>query len=114
MQIFHVYQHPQRGYLAITSGFNWAAAIFSLIWTLSNNLWGPSFLLLIGWSSVTAGITAAGVMGLPMISLVFVGLGALMPLWAGMKATEWLETRLQKQGYNLINKVRAQTAQGQL
>ncbi|OOV88839.1 hypothetical protein [Oceanospirillum linum] len=112
MQIYRVYQHPQRGYAAITSGFNWTAALFSLIWTLSNNLWGPSFLLFLGWSTSIAGIFIAGMMGLPMVSMTFVGLAVLMPLWAGMNAMKWLDQGLQKQGYNLVNKVRAQTSQG--
>ncbi|MDX1319533.1 MAG: hypothetical protein R3204_07600 [Oceanospirillum sp.] len=112
MQIYRVYQHPQRGYAAITSGFNWTAAIFSLIWTLSNNLWGPSFLLFLGWSVSIAGVVIAGAMNLPMVSMTFVGLAVLMPLWAGMNAMKWLEKGLHKQGYNLVNKVRAQTSQG--
>ena len=112
MQIYRVYKHPQRGYAAITSGFNWTAAVFSLIWTLSNNLWGPSFLLFLGWSSAIAGVLIAGAVNLPMLSLTFVGLAVLMPLWAGMNAMSWLDKGLQKQGYNLVNKVRAQTSQG--
>jgi len=112
MQIYRVYQHPQRGYVAITSGFNWPAAIFSLIWTLSNNLWGPSTLLFLGWSASIAGIFAAGAMHLPMISLTFVGLATLLPLWAGMNAMRWQEAGLKKQGYNLVNKVRAKTSRG--
>ncbi|MFG1488490.1 hypothetical protein ABMA58_04515 [Oceanospirillum sp. HFRX-1_2] len=112
MQIYRVYQHPQRGYAAITSGFNWTAALFSLIWTLSNNLWGPSFLLFLGWSTALAGIFIAGAMNLPMVSMTFVGLAVLMPLWAGMNAMNWLDKGLHKQGYNLVNKVRAQTSQG--
>ncbi|WP_086481082.1 hypothetical protein [Oceanospirillum sanctuarii] len=112
MQIYRVYQHPQRGYAAITSGFNWTAALFSLIWTLSNNLWGPSFLLFLGWSASLAGIFIAGAMNLPMVSMAFVGLAVLMPLWAGMNAMNWLDKGLRKQGYNLVNKVRAQTSQG--
>lgn len=112
MQIYRVYQHPQRGYAAITSGFNWSAAVFSLIWTLSNNLWGPSFLLFLGWSASIAGIVTGGAMNLAIVSLAFVGLAVLMPLWAGMSAMNWLDGNLQKQGYNLVNKVRAQTSQG--
>lgn len=112
MQIYRVYQHPQRGYAAITSGFNWPAAIFSLIWALSNSLWLPSFLLFIGWCATIAGIAFSGLMNLPMVSLAFVGLGALMPLWAGMNAMDWLEGNLKNQGYNLVNKVRAQSSQG--
>lgn len=112
MQIYRVYQHPQRGYVAITSGFNWTAALFSLIWTLSNNLWGPSFLLFLGWSAAIAGVVVGGAMNLSIVALGFVGLGVLMPLWAGMHAMRWLDKNLQKQGYHLVNKVRAQTSQG--
>lgn len=112
MQIYRVYQHPQKGYAAITSGFNWTSALFSLIWTLSNNLWGPSFLLFLGWSASIAGILVAGAMNLPMVSMAFVGLAVLMPLWSGMNATNWLDKSLRQQGYNLVNKVRAKTSQG--
>lgn len=112
MQIYRVYQHPKQGYAAITSGFNWTAAVFSLIWTLSNNLWGPSALLFLGWSCAIAGIVFGGVVNLPLLSLTFVGLAVLMPLWAGMNAMSWLDKGLQKQGYNLVNKVRANTSQG--
>ena len=112
MQIYRVYQHPQRGFAAITSGFNWSAAIFSLMWTLSCSLWGPSFLLFIGWSVAVSGIVAGGILHLPMISMAFLGLATLLPLWAGMSATNWLEGNLKKEGYSLVNKVRASTSQG--
>ncbi|WP_028304174.1 hypothetical protein [Oceanospirillum maris] len=112
MQIYRVYKHPQRGFAAITSGFNWSAAVFSLMWTLSSSLWGPSFLLLLGWVFAIAGITAGGIMHLPMVSMAFLGLATLLPLWAGMSATNWLEGNLKKQGYSLVNKVRANTSQG--
>lgn len=112
MQIYRVYHHPHQGYTAITSGFNWAAAAFSLIWTLSNNLWTPSALLFLGWSAGITGMLVTKTFNMPELSMTFLAIAVLMPLWAGMQATLWQDKQLQKKGYHLINKVRAQTAKG--
>lgn len=112
MQVYRVYHHPTQGYAAITSGFNWSAAVMNLFWTMSNSLWGPSFLLLIGWIACIAGIVTAGRMNLQMLALTFVALGVLLPLWSGMSAMGWQEKQLKKKGFNLVNKVRAKSGNG--
>lgn len=112
MQVYRVYHHPVQGYAAITSGFNWSAAVMNLFWTLSKSLWGPSFLLLIGWIACIVGVVAGGRMNLQILALAFVALGVLLPLWSGMSAMGWQEKQLKKKGYNLVNKVRAKSANG--
>lgn len=111
MQIYRVYHHPQQGYTSFVSGFNWLAAIFSLLWTLANNLWGPSAMLFLGWSIGLSGVFIARYIDLPMLSLAFLAIAVLMPLWAGMYAMRWQDAYLQKKGYKLISKIRAHSAQ---
>ncbi|MAC48069.1 hypothetical protein [Oceanospirillum beijerinckii] len=112
MQVYRVYKHPTKGFAALPSGFNWTAAAFSLLWALGNNLWGPSTLLFIGWGSCIAGIVAGIQMNLQILSLAFLAVAVLLPLWAGMNAMDWLEGNLKKKGFHLVNKVRAQSANG--
>ena len=112
MQVYRVYHHPTKGYAALPSGFNWSAAIFSVIWTASNSLWGPSSLLFIGWSACIAGIAIGSNMGMQMLALTFLALAVTLPLWAGMNAMSWLENNLKKKGFLLVNKVRAQSPSG--
>lgn len=112
MQIYRVYQHPVQGYTALTSGFNWSAAIFSLIWTLANNLWGASVILFLGYSASIAGVVIGMQMNLTLLALTFLAIVVLLPIWTGMNAMTWQAQKLGKQGYHLVNKVRAQSALG--
>lgn len=112
MQVYRVYQHPVQGYATLVSGFNWPAAIFSLLWTLANNLWGPSFILLLGYGFCLAGVVAGMQMNLTLLAMTFLAIAVFLPIWAGMSAMKWQEQKLAKQGYRLVHKVRAQSAQG--
>ncbi|OPX56499.1 hypothetical protein SAMN02745127_01866 [Oceanospirillum multiglobuliferum] len=112
MQVYRVYQHPVQGYAALVSGFNWSAAIFSMLWTMANNLWGPSFILLLGYGFCLTGVIVGMQMNLTLLALTFLAIAVFLPIWSGMSAMTWQEQKLAKQGYRLVHKVRAQSAQG--
>ena len=114
MKHFKVYQHPTTGYEAVKVGFSWPAFFFSWIWMLVKKLWGFAglwFVLYLVLSIIEVATDEAGSEpGLQGIMYLLLAGGyfalALVP---GFKGNEWRGNNLRKKGFEMIQKVEAET-----
>lgn len=111
MQVFRVYHHERKGYCAIPVTFSWAAFATSFLWAAANGLWGKAGILFIAFAGMGVMLVTAGQLNSQMMLLAVAAGLALVPLWAGMQANHWYCERLEKQGYKLVKKINAESAQ---
>lgn len=110
MQVFRVYHHRVRGYKAVPMGFSLSAFITSFIWAAANSLWGKAFLLFCGFILMAAAALVGVHLKFPMLSLSAIAGVALLPLWAGVQGQQWICNKLENQGYSLIRRITAKSA----
>lgn len=110
MQVFRVYHHRTKGYQAVPVGFSVAAFLTSFIWAASNSLWGKAFVLFIGFLSMLAAGAASALLNFPLLALCAVAGVSLLPLWAGTQGQQWICSRLESQGFQLVKRINAESA----
>ena len=105
MSSYKVFKHPEKGYIAVKSGFAWLAP-FNPFWPLFRGLW----ILFISYILIILIITSIdfvfyGFNGYIDISnasdpqLIFLIIQIIIFIYPGFKGNEWTAKNLQKKGY---------------
>lgn len=114
MKTFEVYKHPTIGYEAVKVGFSWPAMFVTFIWMLVKKLWGLAGLWFVFYIVLSMIETVAdeagsepGLQG--VVYLVLSVAYFAMALVPGFKGNEWRRNNLRKRGFEMIQKVEAET-----
>ncbi len=113
MKTFKLYKHPTQDIVVIKEGFSWSAFFFGPIWMLLNELWWLACLW-VGLLAVCPLIKEVAfqppVGGIQILAffVLFVATFGLSFL-SGFKGNEWLEEKVSKRGFELLNTVQAES-----
>lgn len=100
---FQIHRHPERGLLAIKSGFSWPAFLFSFVWAAVKRLYPVAGGILVGVAAAIAG----GHFVVPEFYFLGYALAVGVLLFAGFKGNGWLAESAALAGYEFQTTVAA-------
>lgn len=109
MRVYTYHERPGASALTdepvlLREGFNWAAALFSVLWALWHGMWLMALVLLVAVSALEAGLAFFGADALAQ-AMANMGLAAII----GFSANDWRRATLRKRGYRFAGVVAADT-----
>ena len=109
MRVYTYHERPGSSALLdepilIREGFSWAAAFFSVFWTLWHRLWLAAAYLLVAVLALEAALALSGADPLVRVATT-AGLAAII----GYCANDWRRAKLRRQGFGLAGVVTARS-----
>lgn len=113
MKTYNVYKHPRLEiFEAVKAGFSWPALLFNFFWMLVKGLWicaGMYFVAGIVVSQLDK--VADKIKSDAMDTLMLIAYLAML-LVPGFMGNKWQNNKLRKQGYELIDSIKADSPKG--
>lgn len=101
MQVYTVHTRPlsaepDREIVLVKEGFNWSAALFSLVWALANGLWMAASLILVGGVAIELALSLSGADPLTAAAAALAYL-----LVIGYQGNGWLRATHEGRGWRM-------------
>ena len=102
-----LYQHPEKGFRAVKSGYSWPGFFFMLIWAFIKRLYAMGLLMFFIWL-VIVGIYFMTIMeAMNYTDSIYIVLLLCYAVVMGLFGNKWLSKSLTKKGYRYVKSVQA-------
>ncbi len=115
MAIYTIYKHDEAGLVqAVKLGFSWPAFFFDMIWAAVKQLWLVFTLMMLGLLTIFSAFDMiAGPEATP--NMDFFALWRIsLAVFFGAYGNDWVRKDLERQGYQVMSEVEANTPQDAL
>ena len=107
MKTIVVYEHAQKGFRAVKTGFSWPGFFFMWIWAFTRGLIGIGVLLLLVWLAILGLYMLAVMSALDFMDIVYSFVLLFNAVIVGLCGNSWLSNSLIKKGYKHVDTVQA-------
>jgi hypothetical protein len=107
MKTISVYQHAQKGFRAVKTGFSWPGFFFMWIWAFTKGLIGTGALLFLIWLAVLGLYMLAVMSALDFAGIVYSFVLLVNAVIVGLWGNSWRANSLIKKGYRHVDTVQA-------
>ncbi|MEJ2246127.1 MAG: DUF2628 domain-containing protein [Acidobacteriota bacterium] len=107
MKTISIYQHGQKGFRAVKTGFSWPGFFFMWIWAFTRGLTGTGVLLFLIWLAILGLYMLAVMSALDFMDIVYSFVLFVNAVIVGLWGNSWQANSLLKKGYKHIDTVQA-------
>jgi uncharacterized sodium:solute symporter family permease YidK len=102
-----LYQHPEKGFRVVKSGFSWPAFFFMLFWAFLKKLYGFGLLMFFIWLAIVALYMMTILEAMEYPDTIYTILLLCYALVMGVLGNKYLSKDLLKKGYKHVKTVEA-------
>jgi hypothetical protein len=107
LKTISIYQHAQKGFRAVKTGFSWPGFFFMWIWAFTRGLIGTGALLFLIWLASLGLYMLAVMSAFDFMGIVYFFVWLVNAVIVGLCGNSWQANSLIKKGYKHVDTVHA-------